>query len=460
MSRRSLDALSTTASTVPTVPPVAALLYDLYGRSPTSIPPTLLASPASTPTPSPSRTIRRKRSSSASSLCGSSPASLSGSGSPEIRLWTMPPLPAWKPAAPAAGATAGGSNAAAAAAPTTTTHIGYFGSRHPRSTASTSASGASNSPAVRRSKSVETSRSSRRSGETEHSSRRSGDDDEDTLLRLDAPSDHVVPQYQVEKDQMNVMNEIAKYAFNGAIFHSPQDDIFRTRRTRVLDIACGPGWWMRDFATAYPLAEVVGLDIDPEYFYQIALPPNCAFVAADGTDALPFDSGVFDFCFVRGMAGSIRADAYPRLLSEAKRVTRPGGYVEIVEPYNFLIKYGPFGKSLRRVMAAHFAARGIDYGIALKLDSLLHDAGLIDVTEEMKSVPVGWGGDIGEYTQFAVSQMMRIERASVMDAMGLATTADFEALRSNLVAELSDNRTRWNWYWACGRVPPSATFRF
>ncbi|KAI9362122.1 S-adenosyl-L-methionine-dependent methyltransferase [Zopfochytrium polystomum] len=265
-------------------------------------------------------------------------------------------------------------------------------------------------------------------------------------------SGYLVPFKEEDKDRLNVFNEITKYAFSGLLVHSPQGDLFRTKRTRVLDVGCGPGWWMRDFALSFPLADVVGVDHLSDYFDQVKMPPNCTFVEADVEGILPFADNTFDFCIQRSMIGYISSDSFTKLLQELKRVTRPGGYIELVEGYYWLTRRGPAGRRHERLMTPQLASRGVDFKIAHKLDVLLSDAGLVDIDEDMKSVPVGWGGNIGSYTDYAFRETLRHFKDYIMEAAQISTAADFEHYLITIMDECVVFKSYWNWYWACGRV--------
>ncbi|KAI9362121.1 S-adenosyl-L-methionine-dependent methyltransferase [Zopfochytrium polystomum] len=256
------------------------------------------------------------------------------------------------------------------------------------------------------------------------------------------------------QDRLNVMNEIAKYAFGGALFTSPMADVFSSRPTRVLDLACGPGWWMRDFALAFPLAQVVGLDIRPDYFVQLQMPPNCTFVEARVEDVgvLPFADNTFDYCHQMLLSPIVPVDAFPLLIQELKRITRPGGRIELCESYNWFARRGPIGKYHEQRIGDFLRKKGIDYRIAHSLDVLLADGGLQDIIEDMKSVPVGWGGTIGTYTEFVFRQTLHTFKVNIMIELGLRTDGEFDRQVDDLIRECITFKSFWNWYSASGKV--------
>lgn len=99
------------------------------------------------------------------------------------------------------------------------------------------------------------------------------------------------------------------------------------RPSQILDIGTGTGIWAIEMADTYPDAQVTGTDLSP--IQPDLVPPNCVFEIDDATLDWTWDDGHFDFVHVREMFGSIRD--WPAFFAEARRCTKPGGWVEIVE---------------------------------------------------------------------------------------------------------------------------------
>lgn len=99
---------------------------------------------------------------------------------------------------------------------------------------------------------------------------------------------------------------------------------------RVLDVACGPGNFTRDFATAADDGLVVGLDAS-ESMLAVAVRDserdNVAYIRGDACD-LPFRDGSFDAvcCF----AALYLIEEPMRAIEEITRVLAPGGRVALL----------------------------------------------------------------------------------------------------------------------------------
>jgi SAM-dependent methyltransferase len=106
------------------------------------------------------------------------------------------------------------------------------------------------------------------------------------------------------------------------------------RADRVLDVACGPGNFTREFARAAPEGLVVGLDASKPMLDRAmreANPPNVAYVRGDA-HALPFRDDSFDAvcCFAALYFISDPLVA----IDEIVRVLAPGGRVAMMTSLN------------------------------------------------------------------------------------------------------------------------------
>src|SRR5262249_17885129 len=69
----------------------------------------------------------------------------------------------------------------------------------------------------------------------------------------------------------------------------------------ILDIGCGTGRWAIEMATAFPDAQVIGIDVilpDPTASLGLGiatLPHNVSFMQTDATQSLPFANKTFDY---------------------------------------------------------------------------------------------------------------------------------------------------------------------
>ncbi|RUS24866.1 hypothetical protein BC938DRAFT_472970 [Jimgerdemannia flammicorona] len=153
---------------------------------------------------------------------------------------------------------------------------------------------------------------------------------------------------------------------------------------------------MMDMATAYPLSNFVGIDIADDTFPQIIRPANTEFVQENVLNGLPFEDASFDYVFMRFMALAFLKDDWARVVAELCRVVRPGGFIEMVELDMEGKRPGPESKNMFTRLSKGLQARGFDPVIARRIGKLLISAELMDVNKGFGSIPVHWGGKLGE----------------------------------------------------------------
>jgi SAM-dependent methyltransferase len=170
--------------------------------------------------------------------------------------------------------------------------------------------------------------------------------------------------------------------------------------TRILDVGSGSGRWAFDMCEAFPDAEVHGLDLVSG---PAEVPANYVHVKADLLKGLPFMTGEFDFVHQRYLGLGIPVSRWPGVVAELVRVTRPGGWVELVEhPWLGGLAPIPPGSALERISDLWkplFAGRALDdpdSTVFHSIDSWLRAAGLRGVNRREVKAPVGeHGGRVG-----------------------------------------------------------------
>jgi hypothetical protein len=112
---------------------------------------------------------------------------------------------------------------------------------------------------------------------------------------------------------------------------------------------------------------------------------------------IPKPDGWFDYVHQRFLNGAIPADKWKQHIRECVRICASGGWVEIIETSGDMLGGGPACQQFNTWSGEGFKTRGIDLSMAKDLDGLMRDAGLINVTKEVFTMPIGpWGGRAGE----------------------------------------------------------------
>lgn len=169
------------------------------------------------------------------------------------------------------------------------------------------------------------------------------------------------------------------------------------RPERILDVGTGTGQWCLDMVARFPQTFAVGLDL---VLGKPLRDHRYGFVRSDVTAGLPFRPEVFDFVHQRLLRAGIPVVAWPEVIAELVHVTRPGGWVELVEIREDVTRQGPATAELVGLLNRLAAARGLDPDgrVVSHLEDLLAEAGLDDVTARRVELPVGeWGGRPGSF---------------------------------------------------------------
>ena len=200
---------------------------------------------------------------------------------------------------------------------------------------------------------------------------------------------YLLPRHPGEIDRLDIQHYALRETM-GANFLAPVDS-----PQRLLDVGCGTGQWGFEACLQFPDALVVGLDL-------VAGKPNRPsryhWVKANLLQGLPFVQDQFDFVHQRLLVTGVPVASWPPVVAEFVRVTRPGGWVELVEPPLALEEAGPATERLLALTTGISAALGLDTTRVVfdSLDGYLRQAGLVGVERRQLSMPIGrWGGQIG-----------------------------------------------------------------
>ncbi|KAH8145923.1 uncharacterized protein LAJ45_10065 [Morchella importuna] len=207
-----------------------------------------------------------------------------------------------------------------------------------------------------------------------------------------AEGQYFLPNDETEQDRLDMHHHIFLKLLYGKLTLAPLDQ-YPPRR--VLDVGCGTGIWALDMAELYPEAEIVGIDLSP--IQPNLVLPNCRFEIDDAELEWTYPPNHFDFIHSRMLSSSIRD--WVHYMGQIYKHLTPGGHVEIIE---HALELGcddnsyPADCPLSIYMITWKKALDI-MGLAnmpVKAKEYLEGAGFIDITEEIRHMPVGpWPKD-------------------------------------------------------------------
>lgn len=253
---------------------------------------------------------------------------------------------------------------------------------------------------------------------------------------LNAP--YVMPKDKLEGDRLDLQHHLLKLAASGN-YRAP------LRQVRsILDVACGTGIWGREMAFHYPEARVVGFDYDRtplERALEVLgpggqFPENFRFVEANMFERFPFEDGEFDYTFSRFLVVATPTEKWPHLASEMVRVTRRGGYVEMVDMQQFPVTESPAYNRVLAAAADLVQKRGMQTGVEHTLKGYLEQAGLKRVQE--RAFKVGTGRAQSREQRLLISDLLAGHRnlKGALVKLGYFSEAEFDTLMAGEEQEL------------------------
>ena len=260
-------------------------------------------------------------------------------------------------------------------------------------------------------------------------------------------SSYLFPRHPGEADRLDLQHHALREAL-GRNFLAPVE-----APGRVLDVGTGTGRWGIEVCWEHPEALVVGLDLvaGPREH-----PPGYRHVRGNLLQGLPFREGVFDLVHQRLLVSGIPLAEWPRVVGELVRVTRPGGWVELVEPTMAFSHMGPATRRAWGLVQDHVAAPlGLDTARAVfeALDGYLRQAGLEAVVRRELVLPVGeWGGRVGSFLA-SDARAVLTRMGELLRSRSLIPAEEAADLTRRSTLEFEEHHTTWPLAIAFGRRP-------
>jgi SAM-dependent methyltransferase len=253
-------------------------------------------------------------------------------------------------------------------------------------------------------------------------------------------SNYLLPKDREEELRLNFQHYALFHAL-GNHYTAPLSFPIRT----MLDVGTGTGIWAIEMAHLCRTSLVIGVDLD-EALFKADPPDNCVLRAGNVLTGLPFPDQLFDYTHQRLLVLAIPAEKWPGVIHELVRVTRPGGWLELVEADTQIEQAGPATTHLQGLINALVQGEPIRH-----LGEMLSQEGLQAVETQPIPLALGdWGGRVG-------SMLKRDVLAAVQALKGpccqreLITPEAFERMVSAMAQEWEVYRSSCTFYAVYGK---------
>jgi ubiquinone/menaquinone biosynthesis C-methylase UbiE len=281
------------------------------------------------------------------------------------------------------------------------------------------------------------------------SKRGAGDTLDDRRRLADAP--YVLPSDDKEINRLDFQHYMLRYTLRGN-YAAPI-----TRPMSILDVGSGTGRWASEMARLFPHANVIGTDITPPNPDQVqpdgaASPDNYAFIQGNILEGLPFADGAFDYTHMRLLLFAIPENRWPDVTRELLRVTKPGGWIEMVEtgPQQ---NGGPAMDQIVEWVTNASMRRGVNPLLGPRIGDFLRSAGATNVATRAIALPVGaYGGRVGRLAETDVIGVLTGVKGLVA-AQGIASPEAYDQAFQTARADLNRYQCTLPFYIAYGQRP-------
>ncbi|CAG8487870.1 4328_t:CDS:2 [Funneliformis caledonium] len=218
----------------------------------------------------------------------------------------------------------------------------------------------------------------------------------------DENCNYLLPIDDEEINRLQSQHYLYRYAWGGN-FSSPVEELLSDSvgNVTVLDVGCGPATFLLEMASDFPQVNFIGIDVCPMFPSHIK-PSNLKFIQLnifnnDGLCQLPFSDNTFDFVYQRFMNLSLKVGQWSNVLTELCRITKRGGWIELMETDLQFHNEGEISAELKRLLFSSLNSLTINPRISQQLSQLLLNTNqLTNLARQQQLIPCGsWGGTLG-----------------------------------------------------------------
>src|SRR6266851_3032904 len=219
---------------------------------------------------------------------------------------------------------------------------------------------------------------------------------------------------------------------------------------RILDVACGPGGWALEVASTYPEIEVVGGDISRAMIsyantqVRVQGLNNVSFKVMDIQKPLEFPDRSFDLVNAR-FINFLPAAAWPKLMHELGRITRPGGIIRLTESEWWYFSNSPALENLNamiiralKIQGESFSQSGRFTGVLPMLGRFLLDAGCVNIKHKSHVIDYSSESEFYEGFRRDAAAVFKLFQPFIV-RMAVASQEELDQLYQQMTFEMMKN---------------------
>ncbi|KAI9264846.1 hypothetical protein BDA99DRAFT_36641 [Phascolomyces articulosus] len=228
---------------------------------------------------------------------------------------------------------------------------------------------------------------------------------------------------------------------------------------KVVDIGSLNGVWLMDMAVQFPKCQFIGIETTSSSSNTSVIPQvlslhNVRFDNVDwdrSTRQIPLPDASVDICHMRAQSLNFERRSWLNLLSEAYRILKPGGVLQITD-FHYAMTGTVLIESFIDTVRNILNTVNMDIDIALKWDKILKQHGFQVIESKRASVNFASHGQLGE--DFMAATLTAFEEARDILAPKMGLDGDEYKQRVEMVcAQCVQQDAHINWYAFVGRKP-------
>jgi ubiquinone/menaquinone biosynthesis C-methylase UbiE len=243
---------------------------------------------------------------------------------------------------------------------------------------------------------------------------------------------------------------------------------FDPRGKKILDVACGPGGWIRECVRKEPeIAEIWGIDNNKRVLSYATNHPTTKqnkrvkFGLMNILEPLEFPDGYFDCVNLRFITGVLdrSEEAWLKLFNECLRILKPGGFLRDTESEMSWIPLAPSTNTMLYALMQFMWKRDKAFAswqmaVTPIVADVLGQLSLTDVREQVIALNYSHGTELHKLVVGDMIHIMQVVRAGIISLGGIP-----EDQYDDLLAKMNEEmygpkfRARWPLVSWTGRKP-------